>query len=109
MSDLALAAFAAETGGHVVSEPRERRFARFRGSFDEQGYRSSLAARQLRFVGRRDPALGVRGLRLAAHQYNRSIATKGNAATQRPISSPANEPSINASSATSAIRVPPDA
>lgn len=55
MSDLALAAFAAETGGHVVSEPRERRFSRFRRSFDEQAYRSSLAARQLRFVGRRDP------------------------------------------------------
>jgi DNA processing protein len=55
VSDLALAAFAAETDAHVVSEPRERRFARFRGSFDEQAYRSSLAARQLRFVGRRDP------------------------------------------------------
>ena len=55
MSDLALAAFAAETGGHVVSEPRERRFSRFRRSFDEQAYRSSLTARQLRFVGRRDP------------------------------------------------------
>ena len=55
MSDLALAAFAAETGGHVVSEPRERRFARFRRSFDEQRYRASLAARQVRFVGRDDP------------------------------------------------------
>jgi DNA processing protein len=55
VSDLALAAFAAETGSHVVSEPRERRFSRFRRSFDEQAYRSSLAARQLRFVGRHDP------------------------------------------------------
>jgi DNA processing protein len=52
VSDLVLAAFAAETGGHVVEEPRERRFERFRGSFDEAAFRSSLAARGLRFVGR---------------------------------------------------------
>lgn len=52
MSDLALAAFAAETGNHVVEEPRERRFARFRSSFDESAFRASLAARELRFVGR---------------------------------------------------------
>jgi len=55
VSDLALAVFAAETGGHVVKEPRERRFDRFRHSFDEQAYRASLAARKLRFVGRGDP------------------------------------------------------
>ena len=54
MSDLALAVFAAETGGHVVSEPRERRFDRFRRSFDERAYRASLAARELRFVARGD-------------------------------------------------------
>ena len=52
MSDLVLAAFAAETGGHVVEEPRERRFERFRRSFDEAAFRSSLAARAVRFVGR---------------------------------------------------------
>jgi DNA processing protein len=52
VSDLVLAAFAAETGGHVVEEPRERRFERFRRSFDEAAFRSSLAARGLRFVGR---------------------------------------------------------
>ena len=34
-------------------------------------------------------------------------AASGRAAAQRPISSPANEPSISASSATRAIRVPP--
>ncbi len=52
MSDLSLAAFAAETGAHVVEEPRERRFARFRRGFDEGAFRASLAARGLRFVGR---------------------------------------------------------
>ncbi|HUK94599.1 MAG TPA: DNA-processing protein DprA [Gaiellaceae bacterium] len=52
MSDLALAAFAAETGTHVVSEPRERRFERFRRAFDADGYLASLRARGFRFLGR---------------------------------------------------------
>ncbi len=56
MSDLSLAAFAAETGTHVVEEPRARRFDRFRRAFDEPAYRSLLAARGLRFVGRGDGA-----------------------------------------------------
>ena len=51
MSDLLLAAFAAETGAHVVEEPRERRFERFRRAFDEAAFRSSLAARGLHFEG----------------------------------------------------------
>jgi DNA processing protein len=52
VNDLVLAAFAAEMGGHVVDAPRERRFERFRRSFDEATFRSSLAARGLRFLGR---------------------------------------------------------
>jgi DNA processing protein len=56
VSDLVLAAFAAETGGHVVEEPRERRFERFRRGFDEAAFRASLAARRLRFVGRAEAA-----------------------------------------------------
>jgi DNA processing protein len=55
MSDLALAAFAADTGAHLVEEPRQRRFDRFRRAFDEGEYRASLAARNLRFVGRGEP------------------------------------------------------
>ena len=54
MSELALAAFAAETGDHVVEEPRERRFERFCRAFDESAYRTGLSTRGLRFVGRRD-------------------------------------------------------
>jgi DNA processing protein len=60
MSDLALAAFAAATGGHVVHEPRERGFERFRRAFDEAAYRGDLDRNGLRFVGRSDgeyPAL----------------------------------------------------
>jgi DNA processing protein len=54
VSDLALAAFAAETGAHVVQEPRERRFERFRRGFDERAYGADLHARGVRFVGRSD-------------------------------------------------------
>ncbi|HEY6835012.1 MAG TPA: DNA-processing protein DprA [Gaiellaceae bacterium] len=55
MSDLALAAFAAETGGHVVTEPRELRFARFKRSFDIERFRAFLAVGGYRFVGRSEP------------------------------------------------------
>jgi len=53
VKELALAAFAAETGSHVVEQPRERRFERFRRNFDAPTYLDSLAERGLRFVGRR--------------------------------------------------------
>src|SRR5438067_10910991 len=52
MSDLALAAFAAETGAHVVREPKDRRFERFRRAFDAGAFLASLAKQGLRFVGR---------------------------------------------------------
>src|SRR6266508_1469926 len=52
MSELALAAFAAETGGHVVFEPKGSRFERFRRAFDEAAFRERLAARGIRWVSR---------------------------------------------------------
>jgi DNA processing protein len=55
VSELALAVFAAETGAHLVEEPRQRRFERFRRAFDEPGYRTALRGRGLRFVGRSEP------------------------------------------------------
>jgi DNA processing protein len=55
MSDLALAAFAAETGGHVVTEPKELRFERFKRSFDSERFRASLKAEGFAFVGRSEP------------------------------------------------------
>ena len=60
MSELAAAVFAAETGAHLVDEPRSLRFERFRSGFDEQTCRAQLAAAGLRFVGRRDPAFPSR-------------------------------------------------
>jgi DNA processing protein len=55
VNELALAAFAAETGGHVVSEPQEARYARFRRRFDEAAFRRGLAASGSRWLARSDP------------------------------------------------------
>lgn len=52
MNDLALAAYAAETGRHVVEEPRVHRFERFRRSFDEAAFRAGLAGLGVAFSGR---------------------------------------------------------
>jgi DNA processing protein len=52
VSDLAVAAFAAETGSHMVAAPRSARFAAFCAAFDESAYRARLAATGLQWVGR---------------------------------------------------------
>ena len=52
MSELALAAFAAETGAHLVAAPRTERYARFCREFDEHAYWARLAERAIRFIGR---------------------------------------------------------
>ena len=56
MSELAVAVFAAETGSHILAEPRTSRFERFRRGFDEKAYRATLAARGLSFVPRSSAA-----------------------------------------------------
>jgi DNA processing protein len=56
ISELALAAFAAETGSHLVSEPRDARYARFSEHFDETAFRSRLAAAGIRWLPRSDPS-----------------------------------------------------
>lgn len=55
MSELAVAAFAAESGSHHVERPRSARFASFVRGFDERAYTGRLAERGLRFLGRSDP------------------------------------------------------
>lgn len=55
MSELAVAAFAAETGTHQLDRPRSGRFASFLARFDEGRYRAALAGREVRFLGRSDP------------------------------------------------------
>ena len=52
MNELALAAFAAETGTHLVSEPRDRRFAVFVRRFDEASYRETLSRAGVRWYPR---------------------------------------------------------
>jgi DNA processing protein len=54
MTELALAAFAAETGDHVIREPRDARFRRFAERFDERTYRERLASAGIRWVARSD-------------------------------------------------------
>jgi DNA processing protein len=55
MSELALAAFGAETGTHVVDTPRDRRWRAFARSFDPSDYLARLRARGLRWLGRSEP------------------------------------------------------
>jgi DNA processing protein len=56
MSELAVAAFAAESGAHLLDEPRTRRFEQFKRAFDEERFRRDLDARGLRFIARSDRA-----------------------------------------------------
>jgi DNA processing protein len=52
VSELAVAAFAAETGTHQLELPRSARFTSFLARFDERSYRGRLAERRLRFLPR---------------------------------------------------------
>jgi DNA processing protein len=51
-SELAVAAFAAAIGGHLVVAPRSARFDAFRRTFDEQAYLAQLADAGVRWVAR---------------------------------------------------------
>ena len=77
MSELAVAAFAAETGTHTPDAPRTARFVAFRRRFDEQAYRARLAAGGLRFVGRSDP--GFPPLLRAIHDPPSGLFLRGEA------------------------------
>jgi DNA processing protein len=52
VSDLALAAFAAETNSHVVRAPRDRAFRVFARGFDEPAYLARLREVGVRWIGR---------------------------------------------------------
>ena len=56
MNELALAAFAAATESHLVDEPRNARFARFKATFDAAAELRRLDAAGYRFLARSDPA-----------------------------------------------------
>jgi DNA processing protein len=56
VTELALAAYAAETGSHVLAPPATSRWAAFVRGFREIEYRASLTARGYRFLARSDSA-----------------------------------------------------
>jgi DNA processing protein len=56
MSELVLAAYAAETGSHVVTAPRDKRFRSFEHGFDETAYLRGLEPLGIRWLGRTDAA-----------------------------------------------------
>jgi DNA processing protein len=53
--ELALAAFAARSGTHLIREPRDPAYRAFARAFDEAGYLGGLEAKGVRWVGRSDP------------------------------------------------------
>jgi DNA processing protein len=55
VSELALAAFAAETGSHVVREPRDRAFSVFARRFDEAAYLARLHETGVLWIARSSP------------------------------------------------------
>src|SRR5579875_3506269 len=78
MSELAVVAFAAATGSHLLHEPRSLRFARFRATFDEAAFLHELGERGLRWVPRSHPAFPAR-LR-AIHDPPPGLFLRGSAA-----------------------------
>jgi DNA processing protein len=56
VTELALAAFAAETSSHVVDTPRSSRYAAFAGGFDERAYLARLGECGVRWLARSDAA-----------------------------------------------------
>jgi DNA processing protein len=52
VSELAVAAFAAETGEHVLAAPKHERFRAFLRRFDERAYRERLAGLEVTWLGR---------------------------------------------------------
>jgi DNA processing protein len=56
VSELAIAAFAAETSSHLLAAPRTARFAAFERAFDERGYLQRLESAGLRWVARSHPS-----------------------------------------------------
>ena len=82
--DLALAVFAAASGGHVVSAPRSSRFGAFLDSFDAGRFTAELAQQGLRFVGRSD--VGFPPLLRAIHDPPPGLFLRGSGGLEVLIS-----------------------
>ncbi len=77
MNELALAAFASETGSHLVRPPTGARWAGFLRNFDERAYRRRLADAGFRFLGRSDA--GFPALLRAIHDPPPGLFIRGDA------------------------------
>jgi DNA processing protein len=55
MSELALAAYAAETGAHLIRPPKDARWRSFSRRFDGAAFLAGLGERGLRWLGRGEP------------------------------------------------------
>ena len=80
MRELALAAFAAERGAHLVREPRDRAYAAFARAFDQLGYLARLQAAGVRWLARSDPAFPP--LLRAIHDPPAGLFVRGAAETE---------------------------
>jgi DNA processing protein len=60
VSELTLAAFAAETGSHLVDAPSTGRYVSFARAFDEPDFRRRLGERGFRFLARSDAGFPAR-------------------------------------------------
>jgi DNA processing protein len=80
MTELALAAFAAETGTHVVGTPSDRRWRSFSRSFDAAKFVAELEARGLRWLGRSEP--GYPRLLAAIHDPPPGLFLRGAAGAE---------------------------
>jgi DNA processing protein len=56
MREIVIAAYAAESGSHVVAVPRDERFRSFARGFDEQAFLHGLVPLGIRWLHRGDPA-----------------------------------------------------
>jgi DNA processing protein len=77
VKELALAAFAAETGAHVVDEPRGARFRRFAREFDAGRYLAALNEQGIGWLGRDAP--GFPPLLRAIHDPPPGLFLRGSA------------------------------
>ncbi len=75
MSELALAAFAAERDAHVVREPRDRAYAAFLRRFDSDAYLTRLNEAGVRWLGRSDSEFP--GLLRAIHDPPPGLFVRG--------------------------------
>lgn len=64
MSELCVAAFAAETGVHLLEAPRDARFRAFAAGFDDAAYVGRLESSGLRWLSRSDPRFPARLARI---------------------------------------------